>query len=132
MLYFCPWIYVFVLLTYGAMQTWPQIMEQCRLCPAKSWSLRSLPHGITKLSFFAPQNYGAMQTLPAKSRRHSFKSQNNNIIFKQDMFLLLLIIFVNQFYCRDLYKHCDQYLRKTFWYCKWLPQIHLIGCWGVF
>ena len=44
-----------------------KIMEQCRLCPAKLWSLRSLPCTITEPSFFALQNYGAMQTLPRKN-----------------------------------------------------------------
>ena len=50
-----------------------KIMEQC---PAKLWSnadfaprdqsLCSLPRKVTETSFFAPQNYGAMQTLLRK------------------------------------------------------------------
>ena len=64
LLYFCSKIHVFAPQNYGAMQTLPRkVMEQCRLCPAKSQSLRSLPRKITETSFFAPQNYGAMQTL---------------------------------------------------------------------
>ena len=89
--YFLPWIYGFVPWKYGAMQTLPRkIMELCRLCPAKSQSLCTLPRKITEPWYFAPRNYGAMLTLPreimeqcwlcpAKSRRHSFRGQNNNL-----------------------------------------------------
>ena len=67
LLYFCSKIYVFALQNDGAMQTLPRkIMVQCRLCPARSQSLRSLPRKIVETLFFAPQNYGAMQTLLCK------------------------------------------------------------------
>ena len=50
---------------YWGMQTLPRkIMEQCRFCPAKSWSLCFSQCKIRDPSLFALQNYGAMQTLP--------------------------------------------------------------------
>ena len=67
LLYFCSKIYVFAPQNYGAIQTLPRkVMEQCRLRPAKSQSLRSFPRKITETLFFGPQNYGAMQTLLCK------------------------------------------------------------------
>ena len=49
--------------------------EQCRLCPKKSRILCTLPRKLTEPSYFTPQNNGAMQTLPRKSRRHSLRAR---------------------------------------------------------
>ena len=58
-----------------------KIMEQCRLCPAKSRSLHNLPRKITEPSYFAPQNYGAMQTLPRKITEPSYFAPQNHRAF---------------------------------------------------
>ena len=61
-----------------------KIMEQGRLCPAKSWSLCCLSREITETLFFAPQNYGAMQTLPPIIKETYFwgpKQSLNEIFF---------------------------------------------------
>ena len=67
LLYFFSKIHVLAPQNYGAIQTLPRkFMEQCRLRPGKSQSLRCLPRKIPETSFFAPQNYGAIQTLLRK------------------------------------------------------------------
>ena len=43
-----------------------KIMEQCRLCLAKSWSNADLAFEITEPSFFAPQNQGDFVLCSAK------------------------------------------------------------------
>ena len=60
------------------MRTLPcKIMEQCRLCPAKSRTLSSLPRNIRETSFFAPRNSGALQTLLHKIMESSFFAPQN-------------------------------------------------------
>ena len=96
MLYYCSKIHVFAPQTYGAMQTLPrQVMEQCRLRPAKSQSLCSLPRKITETSFFAPRNYGAMQTLLCKIAETKFQGPTNIIKFK-------FLQFFSIYFCKSL------------------------------
>ena len=94
-LQFCSKIHVFAPQNYGAMQTLPrEVMEQCRLCPAKSQSRRSLPRKITETLFFAPQNYGAMQTLLRKIAETQFQGPTNILKFK--------FLFFSNYFCKSL------------------------------
>ena len=85
------------------------IMEQCRLCPAQSWSLHT-----AKLC----------RLCPAKSRRHSFRGQNNITNYLKTIFsspFLYFFVVVNQCYFRNLYNHLENFWRKTYfvsWYLK--------------
>ena len=117
-------------------------MEQCGLCPAKSWSNAD----------FAPRNHGPfvlcptksqrLRSLPrgimeqyklcsAKSWRHSFRSQriSLNLIF----FSFFLNIFVNQCYFRYLYNPLYYFIRKdilchrTFNAMYYTPRIILLA-----
>ena len=96
MLYFFSKIYVFAPQNYGAMQTLPRkIMDQWRLCPARSQSPRSLPHKIKETLFFAQQNYGAMQTLLCEIVETKFQGPKNIIKFN-------CLIFFSNYFCKTL------------------------------
>ena len=89
-------IHVFAPQNYGAMQTLPRkVMKQCRLCPAKSQSLHSLPHKIKETLFFSPQNYGAMQTLLRKIAETQFQGPTNILKLKFPHFF-------SNYFCKSL------------------------------
>ena len=83
-------------------------MEQCRLCPEKLWSnanFSSQNHGFFVLCLaklrsihYLPANYGAMQTLPAKSKRHSFRGKIKNRNYLINRFSLIVFIF----FCKSM------------------------------
>ena len=101
------------------MQTLPRkVMEQCRLCPAKSQSLRFLPCKITETLLFAPQNYGAMQTLLRKKTATQFQGLKN--ILELKFLHFFLFFFVNHCFFRDLYNPLDHLLRKKI-FCVTVP-----------
>ena len=84
-----------------------KIMEQCRLCPTKLWSnadfaprdhrafVLTLPRKIMETSFFAPQNYGPMQTLLRKIMDTEFQGPKNIIKFN-------FCLFFSNYFCKSL------------------------------
>ena len=87
--------------------------------------MHTLPRKFIKPSYFAPQKYEAMETLPhkireqcrlcpAKSQGHSFRSQHNiNNDLKKNLSFLRTVL-VNHCYFINIYNTCYHFLRKTY------------------
>ena len=87
----------------------PQFIYAFVLCPAKLWSLRSLPTGVME----------QRNLCPASSLRYSFRGPNNHkenlgLIYIYIYIFFCKAIFLKHYHFRDIHNHCDHFLRNTY------------------
>ena len=84
------------------------------LCPAEFWTPQSVPRRVLE----------QCNVCPAFSWRHSYGGQEthkNHLKLRLSLFLKGFFIFiVNQCHFRDLYNHCDHFLRKKYFAGRYL------------